>query len=115
MGGLRAGYDWVNGSAIYGVLSEASFGNQSSVREIGQFLDIYKIGSEVKTFGSIRAKAGVVSEKIALFATAGVAFADIRHKYADTANSSDAINAKGDGTGYVFGACIRCRCSGCNQ
>ncbi len=104
VGGLRVGYDWVKNAAIYGVLAEGSFGNQSSFREIGASQNLYKIGSEVNNFGSVRAKAGIVSEKIALFATAGVAFADIKHKYQETDGSSEKFNAKGEQTGYVFGA-----------
>lgn len=105
VGGLRLGYDWVKGSALYGVMAEASFGNQSSINEMGSAANnlMYKIGSQVKGFGSVRAKAGVVAEKIALFATAGVAFADIKHKYQETDGSNETFDQKGEQTGYVFG------------
>lgn len=104
VGGLRAGYDWVKGSSILGVIGEVSFGNQSSVREVTPPSESYEIGSRVKNFGSIRAKAGVVADKIAVFATGGVAFADINHKYAETDGSGQTFDAKGKNIGYVYGA-----------
>lgn len=103
--GLRIGYDWVKESTLYGVIAEASFGNQSSINEMGSAANnpMYKIGSEVKGFGSLRAKAGVISDKVALFGTAGIAFADIKHKYEETDGSGETFDQNGKRVGYVLG------------
>lgn len=104
MGGIRAGYDYVSGSLIAGVLAEVNFGSLNTFRETTPVDPSYAIGAKIKTLGSVRAKLGVTSGKLAAFVTGGVAFADTKHRYLETDTSGEAYyEAKGSRTGYVLG------------
>jgi hypothetical protein len=104
-GGIRAGYDYVSGSLIAGVLAEASFGKVNTYRDFSQnpANPDYSIGSKITALGSVRAKFGVTSGKLAAFATGGVAFANVKDTYRETDGSGQYYDTKGKRTGYVIG------------
>lgn len=102
--GLKFGYDVVNNAQIYGYLVEGSVAAFNSQKEVGTAGDaMFKSGSKVSALGSLRGKWGVVSDKLSVFGTAGLALADIKHKYHETDGSDERFNGKGKSTGYVFG------------
>ncbi len=101
--GLRVGYDIVSGSQIFGVLAEGSITDLDSVKEYYPSEPSYKAGSTIKALGSLRGKYGVVSDKLAVFGTAGLALAKLKHQMQDTDGSLEGFNEDGKSTGFVFG------------
>ncbi len=81
--GARAGYDWLNGNFLYGVLGDvnASLGSVSVVgKDPSGATNKALLGSQE----TIRGRAGYVFGSLLLYGTAGVALGDARHHYIST-------------------------------
>lgn len=105
--GLRAGYNWIIRSQILGVLAEASFSKFNSYKGFswptpGGNPGAGLMGSRFNMLGSVRAKYGISSHKLAVLATAGAAFAPIKHKMV-TVNPSGDFHKNGSHIGTVLG------------
>jgi opacity protein-like surface antigen len=102
--GLKFGFDVVNGSQIYGYLVEGSFlSSDTNTTYYGGEGPAYRIGSKIKAIGSLRGKYGIVSDKLAVYGTAGFAFADIKHTYVELDGTEESFDNEGKNQGYVFG------------
>jgi hypothetical protein len=102
--GLKFGFDVVKDSQIYGYLIEGSFLSSDTNKDYYDSSDpAYRVGSKIKAIGSLRGKYGIVSDKLAVYGTAGFAFADIKHTYVETDGSDQYFDNKGKNQGYVFG------------
>jgi outer membrane immunogenic protein len=105
--GLRVGYDYQAGNALVGVLAEGSFGKLNSFGEASSGgdddPDHYKIGTRTKQLGSIRAKLGATSGRVAAYATGGFAFSNGKVKMRETDGSDELFDGKADRRGYVLG------------
>lgn len=101
--GIKAGYDQSFGSVIAGVVSEVSTGNFKAGKEVSPLDPSYNIRSQANFLGSLRGKLGVGVSDIALYATAGVAFSNTKHKYNETDGSGEHYNSSGKTTGWVVG------------
>lgn len=101
--GLKLGYDKVNDSVLYGVLAEGSITSINTQKELTPGEPSYSVGSKINAFGSIRAKLGVTSDKLAAYVTGGLALADIQHKFNETDGSGQYYDQEGKEVGYVFG------------
>ena len=103
LAGVKAGYDYQAGPAIVGVLGEVSFGKIDTRHEVTPASPSYAISSKTKALGSVRAKLGVASGNLAVFATGGWAFSDTTHSFGDTDGSNEGYSEKGDRSGSVIG------------
>jgi len=103
--GLKFGFDVVKDSQIYGYLIEGSFLSSDTNKNYYDGEDpAYRVGSKIKAIGSLRGKYGIVSDKLAVYGTAGFAFADIKHTFSDIDEEvNESFNNKGKNQGYVFG------------
>ena len=103
--GLKFGFDVVKDSQIYGYLIEGSFLSSDTNTNYYDGEDpAYRVGSKIKAIGSLRGKYGIVSDKLAVYGTAGFAFADIKHTFSDIDEEvNESFNNKGKNQGYVFG------------
>lgn len=101
IGGLHAGYNWQAGSWVYGLegdfqatslkttstcdIQDAGVGNSSPGACFPQvyspYWSGYDFGTELPWQGSVRARAGYAFGNALLYATGGVAFADIKTFY----------------------------------
>jgi hypothetical protein len=102
--GLKFGFDVVKDSQIYGYLIEGSFLSSDTNKSYDDDGDLwYRVGSKIKGIGSLRGKYGIVSDKLAVYGTAGFAFADIKHTYVELDGTEESFDNKGKNQGYVFG------------
>jgi len=101
--GVRGGYDFTSGSLLAGVLGEVNFGKVSTFREISPSDPSYAIGTRIKMLGSVRARAGIASGRLALTANGGIAFNDNKQAYRETDGTGEYYNGKGKRTGWVVG------------
>jgi opacity protein-like surface antigen len=103
--GLKFGFDVVKDSQIYGYLIEGSFLSSDTNTNYYDYEDpAYRVGSKIKAIGSLRGKYGIVSDKLAVYGTAGFAFADIKHTFSDIdMEVNPFFDNKGKNQGYVFG------------
>jgi hypothetical protein len=102
--GLKFGFDVVKDSQIYGYLIEGSFLSSDTNKNVYSAGNpAYRVGSKIKGIGSLRGKYGIVSDKLAVYGTAGFAFADIKHTYVELDGTEESFDNKGKNQGYVFG------------
>lgn len=85
--GGHAGYNWQNGSFVYGALLDiAAYSNDES-----QTADSYReIASSIAAMGTLRARAGIASGNSLLYTTAGLGMvqSDLSYEYLPTPNAS---------------------------
>ena len=102
--GIRAGYDaQLRGGLLVGALAEFSITDVNSVDPVKDNDDTYEIGAKASRLGSVRAKLGYANSDIALYATGGLGFANIKHHMQDIDGSDEGYDKKGDRTGLVYG------------
>jgi opacity protein-like surface antigen len=104
IGGVRVGYDAQFSHFLVGALAEGSIGKLNTNSEYTPEDPSYEIGAKISHLGSIRGKLGLTSGKLAAYGTAGIGFANIKHKYRETDGSGELYDAKGDRSGFVYGA-----------
>ena len=102
--GIRAGYDaQLRGGLLVGALAEFSITDLNSVDPVKDNDDTYEIGAKAERLGSIRAKLGYANDDLAIYATGGLGFANIKHHMQDIDGSTEGYDKKGDRTGLVYG------------
>lgn len=104
LGGVHAGYNWQASAFVFGM--EADF-ELTNLRHT----TIYpasapdSFGSSIRWQGSVRARAGYAFDRLLLYVTGGVAFADIKHTYNLTPPPGFASESDSDlRTGWTLGA-----------
>ncbi|MCE9508181.1 MAG: hypothetical protein K8R48_07715 [Alphaproteobacteria bacterium] len=105
IGGAKIGYDWADGSAIYGLFAEYSFSGIDNQEEVASdpANPEDQIGSDIKGIGSIRAKLGMASGDVAGFVSAGLAYQNADDKFNETDGTGETINSNSDQWGWAFG------------
>lgn len=104
IGGIRAGYDaQLGGGFLVGALGEISLTDLDTNGPVRPDDDTYELGAKIKRLGSVRAKLGYASGNLAVYGTAGLAFANIKHHMEDIDGSSEGYDRKGDRSGVAFG------------
>ena len=102
--GIRAGYDaQLRGGLLIGALAEFSITDIDSVEAVKENDDTYEIGAKMSRLGSVRAKLGYANDDLAIYATGGLGFANIKHRMRDIDGSDESFNEKGDRSGLVYG------------
>ena len=103
LGGLYAGYNYQIGSAVLGVESDVDV-----ARMRGGFTDPVVGGAgdtRLDWQGSLRGRLGFAADKVLIYGTGGLAFADISHTYTNLF-SGVAETTSGLRTGWTAGAGI---------
>ena len=105
MVGVRAGYDHAFGPVLVGVLGEVSFGKVDSFNDTTGDPDdyYYSAGTRLSRLGSVRAKLGLASGRVAAFATGGFAFSNARQRLENGWSDDEGYNERGDRSGMVLG------------
>jgi outer membrane immunogenic protein len=106
--GVQAGYNWQVSSLVLGVEADVSYLNLDETVDAGFDEGTYGVNTystEIDWLATVRGRVGYAMNRTLLFATAGAAFADVRHIYAQ---ESFSYRAEVDETaaGYVLGAGI---------
>ncbi len=70
MGGLQLGYNWQSGQFVFGGETDLQFSNANDTFAPYKFSNPW--------FGTLRGRAGVALDNILLYATAGVAYGDLK-------------------------------------
>lgn len=76
--GGHAGYDWQDDTFVYGVIADFSFLNNDETDSVPNYR---AIESSLNFLSTLRGRAGVATGQGLIFATAGVAYADIELNY----------------------------------
>jgi outer membrane immunogenic protein len=105
MVGVRAGYDHAFGPLLVGVLGEVSFGKVDSFNDTTGDPDdyYYSAGTRLSRLGSVRAKLGLASNKVAAFVTGGFAFSNARQRLENGWSDDYGYDERGDRSGMVLG------------
>ena len=102
IGGAKIGYDWMNGSTIYGLFAEYSFSGIDTEKETTNGTD-YSAGSDIKGLGSVRAKLGMATGDVSGAISVGLGYQNADDKYTETDGSGQTIDANSDKLGWAFG------------
>ena len=88
IGGLEAGYNWQISQLVLGIegdVSGSSLNRSVSAPALGPFVtDTFS--SRLNSLGTIRGRLGWVFDRMLLYGTGGVAFANLRDQLVDTSN-----------------------------
>lgn len=107
--GGRVGYDWQMGQFVVGVLGEfGSVDATDSVTSYSTTPAFYTFTREIENMAAVRARAGFVAGPVLLYATAGLATAEVTNSF-DTSNGANAFpiqedDDRADGTQIGLGA-----------
>lgn len=104
--GVQAGYNWQISSLVLGVEADVSYLNFDETVSAGFDEGIYGVNTystEIDWLASIRGRVGYAMDRTLLFATAGAAFADVEHSYAQVSGDFR-TEVHETASGYVLGA-----------
>src|SRR5262249_408390 len=98
VGGIQGGYNFQRGCTVFGFETDFSWANidQSHLMtdsEVGAALDSLTVSSEVKWFGTIRSRTGIVVDNLLLYVTGGAAYAQVKNT-ASLTNFVGAVNVR---------------------
>jgi outer membrane immunogenic protein len=85
-GGVQGGYNYQTGCTVLGLEADWSWTNLNQAKVntdsgIGTALDIISVSSNLKSFGTLRTRTGVVVDSLLIYVTGGFAFAKIDRVY----------------------------------
>lgn len=101
LAGVHAGYNWQTGSFVYGVEGDLNWFKSSSSK-VTVLLPHPEIGFNMNFLGTARARAGLQADRALIYATAGLAFADIDY-YFRTGNRPTDYSDSGMKIGWAAG------------
>jgi len=103
--GAWVGYNWqMSRHLVLGVEGDLGWTNASQKNEV---FDNDHTDSKISTFGSLRGRVGYAMDRVMLFATAGLAFADISQNIQKGRNAGEQVVWENQTpVGYVIGAGI---------
>ncbi|MFD2236398.1 outer membrane protein [Aureimonas populi] len=113
IGGVHVGYDYQINNFIVGAVADISYIDAESTAFYGLPGSTSTFGStsEIDFVGTVRAKAGFAADRFAIYATGGLAYADISHTFSgpaaiDIGGSTYAVSVSEDtdDVGYAVGA-----------
>lgn len=117
IGGGHVGYDYQINNFIVGAVADLNYidaqSSTSYTLPTGTGTQTFGAEQDINFVGTVRAKAGVAMDRFAVYATGGLAYADIDNEYSggnvylDTANNrAFAVSAStdSDDVGYAVGA-----------
>jgi len=106
-GGLTAGYNWQNGSAVYGVEVDVQTGGMEEDSTDYDSSTYYQ-EAEWNWYSTVRGRAGLAMDNTLLYVTGGLAIVDTDAQYCYNGSSClpSEYDADTDGTevGFAFGA-----------
>jgi outer membrane immunogenic protein len=85
-GGVQAGFNWQRGCTVLGFEADWSWADLDSSKLFSDGdapppdTDTLRVRSNIDGFGTLRTRAGVVVDNLLLYATGGLAFADIERR-----------------------------------
>ena len=77
VGGLHVGYDHQIDNFIVGAIADINYVDANSYANFTQFGQEFGSKQDIDFLGTLRAKAGLTSDRFAVFATGGLAFAKV--------------------------------------
>ena len=113
-GGVQGGWNYQSGCTMFGVEADWSWSNLDSEKthtdgQPGAALDTLRVSTEVKWYGTLRLRGGVVVDNVLIYITGGGIFADINHSFAVTDNiggvfTTEAFSNSNTQWGWTVGA-----------
>ncbi|MCS5711885.1 outer membrane protein [Candidatus Berkiella aquae] len=106
-GGLQVGYNYRCNSSVFGVELDWTWVDNSNDKTYTPTAGpgtILSLSNELKWYGSVRGKAGIVADHLLLYVTGGAAFARLNHDWLVTAPGEVELGGNsGTRWGYVSG------------
>lgn len=83
-GGIELGYNWQPGNVVYGLEADWTWADLSKTKTYSPTTtgtSTLTLFNKLRSYGSLRARAGLVVNDLLLYLTAGVGAADINHQW----------------------------------
>jgi len=84
-GGLQTGYNYQTGCTVFGFEADWTWTDAGDSRNYtgngNPAAMVIRLSDEVNWFGTLRTRSGVVVDNMLLYATGGLAYADIKHSW----------------------------------
>jgi outer membrane immunogenic protein len=88
VGGVQGGYNWRRGNTVVGLEGDFTFANLNTLDTVldsdqtaaDPLTDSLTVQNRLKSSASLRARAGIVSDKLLLYLTGGVGLANLRRR-----------------------------------
>ena len=105
IGGLEAGYNWQVSQVVFGIEGDVSWSSlrKSAVQAPPGFADIFS--SSLNALGTIRGRLGWAFDRVLVYGTGGVAFANLKDQLADAPVPFTASTGSSE-TGWTAGGGI---------
>lgn len=109
--GLHGGYDYQVQNFILGAVADLSYVDANSQATFQQFGQEFGSKQDIDFMGTLRAKGGLTSDRFAVYATGGLAYANVSNKLIGSPQVSSAgqtynvsLEKDDDNFGYAVGA-----------
>jgi outer membrane immunogenic protein len=88
-GGVQAGWNYQRGCTMWGLEADWTWTGLNSEKtntdgQAGNAIDTLRVSSELKWYGTLRARAGVVVDNVLIYVTGGGIFADVNYSFGVT-------------------------------
>ena len=107
--GVQGGWNWQSGCTVYGITADWSWTSSNANAFYRDFplagAGTLNANSELKSFGTVRTRAGVVVDNLLIYVTGGVAFANFDRSYIHSIGPfSQSFADETTRTGFAIGA-----------
>lgn len=107
-GGVQAGYNWRCNHSVFGLevdWSAVSSSNTETYTPVPVNQTILSLDNQLKSYGTIRGRAGIVGDNLLLYITGGAAFARFNHAWLvnSPGNAPESSSITDTKWGYVSG------------
>ena len=99
IGGLQAGYNWQFNSFVFGLEGDISVASLNGSQTLGPFV----FSSRLNDLGTIRGRLGWAFDRVLVYGTGGVAFANLNDQFGNIAGPAT-VGPSSSVTGWTAGA-----------
>jgi outer membrane immunogenic protein len=98
--GVHAGHDWQNGHFVFGVLGDFAFYTNDEEDTSSGYREVH---SALDWMATLRTRTGLATGNSLIYATGGLAVAEVELSHDDFGTPADSFNLDGTRLGGVFG------------
>lgn len=84
IGGAQAGYNWQMSNFVYGLEGDLSFGSQTQSVSVNAALGQSTFNARFSSLATIRGRLGLAFDRALVYATGGIAFANLKDEVGNT-------------------------------
>ncbi|HLH94415.1 MAG TPA: outer membrane protein [Xanthobacteraceae bacterium] len=103
IGGFEAGFNWQVSNVVLGAEADISFASLDSSSTVASFVGPFTYNSSLDWLSTVRGRLGLAFDRVLIYGTGGVAFAQLNEHLFDPAVSSFSVSPSPNVTGWTAG------------